>query len=86
MVTNLSLEGKVALITGAGSGIGRAMARLFAERGSDVVAVDVVASRVDEVVSEISLPGRRPVGMVRDVSVKSEVEGMVDETVKSQGD
>lgn len=61
------------------------MAKLFAEQGSIVAVVDVVATRVNEVVSEINRSGRRSIGIVRDLSAKSEVEAMVDEVVKSQG-
>jgi NAD(P)-dependent dehydrogenase (short-subunit alcohol dehydrogenase family) len=85
LVTSLALDGKVSLITGAGSGVGRAMASLFAEQGSIVAIVDVVASRVNEVVSEINRSGKRSIGIVRDLSSKSEVEALVDEVVKSQG-
>jgi NAD(P)-dependent dehydrogenase (short-subunit alcohol dehydrogenase family) len=85
LVTSLALDGKVSLITGAGSGVGRAMARLFAEQGSIVAIVDVVASRVNEVVTEINQSGKRSIGIAKDLSVKSEVEAMVDEVVKSKG-
>ena len=82
---DLILDGKVAVITGAGSGVGRAMANLFAKQGSDVTVVDVVSSRVDEVVREITRPGRQAVGVVRDLSTRSEPEAMIDEVVKRQG-
>jgi NAD(P)-dependent dehydrogenase (short-subunit alcohol dehydrogenase family) len=84
-VIDLILDGKVAVITGAGSGVGRAMANLFAAQGSSVTAVDVVSSRVDEVVKEVSRPGRPAAGMVRDLSTRSEPDLMIDEVVKKQG-
>ena len=82
---DLILDGKISVITGAGSGVGRAMANLFATQGSKVTVVDVVSSRVDEVVREISRPGMRAGEMVRDLSKISEPEAMIDEVVKQHG-
>ncbi len=48
-----SIAGRVAIVTGAGSGIGRATAHLFADEGARVAVVDLVADRVDAVVAEI---------------------------------
>ena len=79
------LEGKTALITGAGSGVGRAMANLFAQNGSAVIIVDVVPDRVNQVVSEVRGAGAKATGMVVDVSVKTEVDRMVDDTLASFG-
>ena len=53
----MHLEGKVAVITGAGSGMGRSMANLFAEHGSKVVAADWHAGSLDEVVAEVRAAG-----------------------------
>ena len=54
-LTNLSrsIEGKVALITGSGSGMGRATAFVFAEAGAKVVVSDVNEKQIDEVANEI---------------------------------
>jgi len=79
------LEGKVALITGAGSGIGRATANLFARNGSAVTVVDLIPERVNQVAAEIKAAGGKATGMVIDLSVKTEVESMVDEATKSIG-
>ena len=48
------LQGKIALVTGAGSGIGRAMAELFAQNDCEVAVVDVIPDRVNETVKKIT--------------------------------
>jgi NAD(P)-dependent dehydrogenase (short-subunit alcohol dehydrogenase family) len=80
-----SLDGKVAIVTGAGSGIGKAMARLFAKQGCMVAVVDVVQDRVNQVVSEISVSGRKALGLVRDLSKMSDADSMIDEVVRVNG-
>jgi NAD(P)-dependent dehydrogenase (short-subunit alcohol dehydrogenase family) len=80
-----ALEGKTSIVTGAGSGIGRASANLFARNGSTVVVVDVVPDRVSQVVAEIKASGGKASGMVMDLSAKADVERMVDEGLRSLG-
>lgn len=80
-----ALEGKVALITGAGSGIGRATANLFAKNGASVTVVDVVPDRVSQVVAEIKSSGGSAAGMVVDLSTKAGVERMVEDALNSFG-
>lgn len=80
-----SLEGKVGIVTGAGSGVGRSMAKFFADQGCNVVIVDVVADRVNQVVSEIRKSGRQADGMTRDLSSRSEPEKMIEDVARSHG-
>jgi len=80
-----ALEGKIALITGSGSGVGRATANLFASNGSAVVVVDLLPDRVNQVVAEVKASGGKATGMAMDLSLKAEVERMVDETLKQLG-
>jgi NAD(P)-dependent dehydrogenase (short-subunit alcohol dehydrogenase family) len=76
------LEHKTAIITGSGSGIGRAMAKLFADNGCHVVAVDVIPERIKLLVEEI---GKEKItGVVRDLSSKSELEQVIDDALKSR--
>src|SRR3972149_10387421 len=79
------LYGKVAIVTGAGSGIGRAIAHLFANKGCAVIVVDVIAERVDQVVSEIRAVGMKATGLVIDLSVGTEVDRMIESTLISFG-
>jgi len=80
------LAGKVAIITGAGSGIGRAMALLFAREGATVVAAGRTPASIEETVAMIrSETGRKALAVVADVAVPADVERMVRETVERFG-
>lgn len=81
----MRLEGKTAIITGSGSGMGRAMAELFAAEGANVVAADVVEDRVRTVVQGIEQAGGRATGLVADVSKAADVNRMVDEAIRRFG-
>ncbi len=83
--TGVRLDGKTAVITGGGSGVGRAMAKLFAQQGSTVVVVDMVPDRVKQVVTEITTTGSQAEGLVQDLAVPSEPERMIDHTVRAYG-
>lgn len=79
MITDkLSLEGKVAIITGAGSGLGKASALAMARAGADVVAVGRRAAPLEATASEVKALGRRALAIPTDASVSSEVDAMVD--------
>lgn len=83
----MSFEDTAVAITGAGSGLGRATAREFAERGADVVAVDIDEPGVTETVETIrDTPGPgAAIKVVADVSDPAAVAGFVDTTVREFG-
>lgn len=79
------VEGKIALVTGAGSGIGRASARAFAREGAKVVVVDVVVDGGEGTVAMIKADGGEAVFVRGDVAVAADVEAAVKAAVDTYG-
>ncbi|MCU1503508.1 MAG: short-chain dehydrogenase/reductase [Ilumatobacteraceae bacterium] len=79
------LSGKVAIVTGAGSGIGRASALRFAAEGASVVAADIRGPKVDETVALIERDGGVAAACQADVASGTDVERMVAFAVESFG-
>jgi NAD(P)-dependent dehydrogenase (short-subunit alcohol dehydrogenase family) len=77
----MRLQGKTAIVTGAASGNGRAIAIRFAEEGADVLIADVADAGARETACEIEALGRRALVTRTDVSRRAEVEAMVDQAV-----
>ena len=80
-----SHEGQVVVVTGAGKGIGRAIAERFAGAGASVVVNDLESSRVDDVVASITAAGGTAVGGPADVSDSAQVEALFDTAVEAFG-
>lgn len=68
------LSDKVAIITGAGSGMGAAMTRLFTSEGAKVVGVDLNLDRLNEVIEEVKQNGGQAIGVKADVSKLEDVQ------------
>jgi NAD(P)-dependent dehydrogenase (short-subunit alcohol dehydrogenase family) len=79
------LTGKRAIVTGAGSGIGRASALLFASEGAAVLAVDKVQATVDETAAQIKAAGGKAIAMAADAGSESDVKAYVAKALKDLG-
>ncbi|MGB7870740.1 MAG: SDR family oxidoreductase [Mycobacterium sp.] len=85
MTKPLSLDGAVAVLTGAGSGIGRATAVAFAERGASLVVSDLSEQRVAEVIEQITALGQPVIGLPVDVTVEAALEKLRDAALERFG-
>jgi 3-oxoacyl-[acyl-carrier protein] reductase len=76
---------RVAIVTGGGRGIGKAIAQGFAREGARVVVTARTADEIADVAHEIVLAGGEAIGVVCDVSDEANVQQMVDETISQWG-
>jgi len=79
------LQGMRAIVTGAGSGIGRASAKLFAAEGAAVMAVDKTPPAVEETAAEIKAAGGKVVAVAADAGAEADVQGFIQKAVKELG-
>ncbi len=76
----MKLSGKIALVTGAGQGIGRGIAEVFAENGADVVINDLhIGERTEQVAEAVRKQGRRALVVQGDVSLRADVDRIFEE-------
>ena len=85
ILDSLNLEGKVAIITGAGRGLGRAMAERFANCGADVVAASRTVSQLEETAELVRKLGRKCLVAPTDVTRSDQVNNMVAAAMKEFG-
>ena len=82
---NMSFENKVALVTGAASGMGLTTARAFAEAGAAVALADVNENAVRSIAEELVATGHKAIGIRCNVADEAEVAAMVAQTVSTFG-
>ena len=81
----MKLKGKVAIITGSTSGMGRATAELFAKEGAKVVVTGRNEERAKEVVNKIKAEGNEAIYVIADMSNMDEVKKIFDKTIEAYG-
>lgn len=79
------LNGKVAIVTGAGRGIGRATAKLFAAEGAKVAVLSLTPANVDAVVADIEAAGGTALGVPCDISDTDQIKAAVDKIAAAYG-
>ncbi len=85
ILDSFRLDGKVAIITGASQGLGRAMALKFAEAGADIVAASRTRAKLEDAAEEVRKLGRKCLVVPTDVTKSEQVNAMVEAAVKEFG-
>jgi 3-oxoacyl-[acyl-carrier protein] reductase len=81
----MKLNGKVAIVTGAGRGIGRSIALRLAQEGAAVAVADVLRGNAAAVAGELTAAGGQALAVAADVTVPAQVERMIAETLRAYG-
>ncbi|MFS1514260.1 SDR family NAD(P)-dependent oxidoreductase [Chengkuizengella sp. SCS-71B] len=79
------LDGKVAIITGSASGMGKTEVFLFAEEGAKVVVTDILEDKVKDIVSEVNTNGGEAIGFYHDVTSEKDWVRVVKDTIEQFG-
>lgn len=79
------LEGKVAIVSGIGPGMGRSISLKLAEQGADIVMAARTSSRLEEVAKEVEALGRRATRVVTDLTKPEDCRGLVERAVETHG-
>lgn len=85
MLKEYDLENKVAIVTGAGRGIGKAIALAFTEAGADVTVAARTVEQIEQTANEIRKMGRRPLSVPTDVTKRDQVKNVVEQTISKFG-
>jgi len=82
---NLNLKGKYGLVTGAGHGIGRAIALVLAQEGCNVAICSIDKQQVDDVVNEVKAKGVDSIGIQADATVLEDIERAIKTIIGDGG-
>jgi len=84
-VSGMRLQGKVAVVTGAGSGMGKAVSIVYAKEGAKVVVADIDLDTANATAAEIAANGGVAMAIVANVAKEEDVQNMIDMAVKTYG-
>lgn len=79
------LENKVAIVTGAGAGMGKAIAMLFAQQGAKIVTGDINPSRLDELSKEVKSAGGEINTVVANMGIEADIDHLINTAVSTYG-
>src|SRR5690606_37298817 len=82
---SMRLSGKVAVVTGAGSGMGRSTALLFAREGATVVGSDINATNLEAVTAEATAAGGKMIGAVGNIAKREDAEALIQRAIDDYG-
>jgi len=85
ILEKFDLEGRIAIVTGSGRGLGKAMSLALAKAGCDIVVTARTVDQIEQTAEEIRAVGRKALVVPMDVTVKSQVEAMIDQTIATFG-
>lgn len=85
VLDQMSLEGKVAIVTGSGRGLGRAMATALADAGADLVVTARTKAEIEETAHEIERAGRKVLAVSGDITDPGQVDHLVEATIERFG-
>ena len=85
ILDKFSLEGKVAIVTGGGTGLGKAICHALARAGADVVVAGRTPATIEETASEVRKIGQRSVAIPTDVTDSNQVDNLIKQTLKKFG-
>ena len=81
----MQLAGKVALVTGAGSGIGKASARLLAKEGAKIAALGHTETEVEQTVAQIQANGNEAISVIADISASDQMQQAIEQIIEQWG-
>lgn len=85
ILEEFTLKGKTAIVTGAGRGIGKAIASTLAEAGADLAIAARTLEQIEATASEIRETGRRAIAIAADVTCRADVDRVVEQALETYG-